>query len=102
GWVGVPAGEETLETQPRMPADDLRELADSPLRQPAAGLERQGLRPEAELEHELVPVFLQGRQERFVDVGSVDISLGWPRAAAAGESGFHLRIADNSVVDVRG
>ena len=84
--VGVPAGQKALEPKPGMPADQLGDLADRALRQPAGRLERQRLGAEAELKHDLAGMGLQGRQERLVDVRRVAVALGRARPDRAAPS----------------
>ena len=68
GLIRVTTGQQALEAQPGMSADHLGDLADRPLGQPAARLERQGFGAKTELEDDLFAVGLQCRQERLVDV----------------------------------
>src|SRR5215472_4245689 len=83
-----------------MAADHLGDLTNCPLPQPAARLERQRLRAEAELKNDELSVLFQLRQKRFINVGGIDIALRWSRLVATAQCLLHFRISDSTEVDV--
>ncbi len=80
--------------------DQLGDLADRPLRQPAGRLKRQRLGTETELKNDLAGVGRQRRQEGLVDVRRVAIALGRTGAVAPGQCAGHFVIRHLAVVDV--
>jgi hypothetical protein len=98
--VGVTAGQKTLKPELGVPADQLGDLADRSLRQPAGCLKWQGLGAKAELKYDFTGVGRQCRQERFVDIRCIAIPLGRPRLRTTSQRPGHLVVRDRSIVDV--
>src|SRR5664280_1573137 len=93
-------GEQALEPYARMAADDLGQLCNGALAQAAHRLEGRGFGAERELEHDAVSVWLERREQRFVDKGCIAVALKGAGRRPALERCLHLGVAHQAVVDV--
>ena len=80
--------------------DDLSQLSQGLLRNPARRLKRKRLGPQAELEKDLLPVLFEGGQEGLADIGGVDVALGRAGFGPAPQRVGHFLVAGQPVIDV--
>ena len=86
--------------RPGCRADHLGHLPDRPLREPAAGLKRQRLGGDAELEDDVIAVLLQRRQEQLLHIRRINIPFRRAGLRPPRQGGGHFGVAHRQIVDV--
>src|SRR5437879_2004896 len=95
------AGDKTLKTEFRVPADKLRQLSKSFLRNTTGGFKWKRLGAQAELKHDFVGPLFQGGQKCFSDVGREDVAFRGAGLSPVTERVRHFLVRREPVIDVR-